>query len=136
MNERIDDKISKIEDYLSELLEIIPDNIEEYKRNLKEKAACERYFEKIVEAVVDLAFLIIREKDLGIPESDKEAFDILVRNNLISKELASRLKEAKGMRNVIAHEYGKIDDNLVFYSTKEELENDVKEFIKAIKGLK
>jgi len=131
MNERISDKIEEIEGYLEELLDIAPDNFVEYKTNLEKKAACERYFEKAIEAVVDLAFLVIKEKKLKIPENDKEALDILAKNNLIPKILAARLKEAKGMRNVLAHEYGKVDDKLVFDSIKEELENDVREFIKA-----
>ena len=74
---RIKDKIKEIEGYLSELSEIMPGNFEEYKE-IKNKAACERYFEKIIEAVIDLSFLIIKDKNLRIPEEDKEAFDILV----------------------------------------------------------
>ena len=39
------------------------------------------------------------------------------------------------MRNIIAHEYGKIDDKIVFEAITEELERDVKEFIKKVKEL-
>ena len=132
---RINDKIKEIEIYLSELLEIIPNSFEEYKE-IKTKAACERYFEKIIEAVVDLAFLIIKEKRFKIPEDDKQAFDILSNEKIISQELAEKLKDAKGMRNLIAHEYGDIDDELVFESITTELEKDVGEFIKMLKKLK
>ena len=52
---RIKDKIKEIEGYLSELSEIIPKSFEEYKE-IKNKAACERYFEKIIESVIDLSF--------------------------------------------------------------------------------
>lgn len=132
---RIDDKINEIETYLEEISEIIPIDFEDYSRDFKTKAACERYFEKIIEAVVDLVFLIIKEKGLKIPEDDKEALDILGKGGIIKKELAERLKDAKGMRNIIAHEYGSIDDEIVYNSITEELEKDVKELIKAIKGL-
>ena len=40
---RVLDKIEEIEAYLSELEDIMPDNFQEYK-NIKTKAACERYF--------------------------------------------------------------------------------------------
>lgn len=122
---RINDKIKEIEIYLNELLEVMPRTFDEYKE-LKTKAACERYFEKIVEAVVDLAFLIIKQRRLKVPEEDKEVFDILLDENVISKELCERLKDAKGMRNLIAHEYGKIDDEIVFNSIVEELKKDKK----------
>ena len=132
MNSRVKDKIDEIEDYLAELLEIMPENFQSYIRESKTKAACERYFEKIIEAVVDLAFLIIKDKSLGIPEEDKKAFDSLADNKLIPEILAQKLKDAKGMRNIIAHEYGKVDDELVFESITEELEKDAREFIKKI----
>jgi len=128
---RINDKIEEIEDYLSEVLEITPNTFQEYK-DIKTKAACERYFEKIVGSVVDLAFLVIKEKRMQIPEEDKEAFEILSKEKIIPEKLSIKLKEAKGMRNLIAHEYGSLDDELVFHSITEELENDVKEFIKLI----
>ena len=132
---RIKNKIEEIENYLNELSEITPKSYEYYKKDLKTKAACERYFEKIIEAVVDLAFSIIRYKGLKIPEEDKQAFDILSEGEIISKELAEKLKDAKGMRNLISHEYGSVDNEIVFNSITEELGKDVNEFIKNIKKL-
>ncbi len=129
---RINDKIQEIEKFLEELEPIIPENFEEYKINLQLKAACERYFEKIIEATVDLAFLIIRNKELEKPKDDENAFYILYKNNIILKELCQNLKAAKGMKNIIAHQYGKIDDEKVFNSLKEELINDINSFIKEV----
>jgi len=135
---RTKDKVKEIEKYLTELFSAIPANLEleNYKKDFRIKAICERYFEKIIEATVDLAFLIIKDNKLKIPEEDTEAFDILANENIISLELAQKLKEAKGMRNIIAHEYGKIDDEIVFNSITEEFERDVKEFIKSIRKSK
>jgi uncharacterized protein YutE (UPF0331/DUF86 family) len=130
---RIKDKIDEIESYLNELETIIPSSFEEYVDNFEKKAACERYFEKIIEAVVDLTFLIIKDKKLKVPEEDKEAFDVLVGAKLISSDLATKLKYAKGMRNIIAHEYGKVDDEIVFEAITSELVADVKDLIKTIK---
>lgn len=95
---RIDDKIKEIENYILELLGILPENLKEY-MDTKTKAACERYFEKIITTVIDLSFLIIKEKEMKIPEEDKEAFEILSNENIISKQLSEKLKEAKGMIN-------------------------------------
>ena len=130
---RITDKIDEIEKDVSELSEIMPFNFEQYNSEFKTKAACERYFEKIIESVVDLAFLVIKECRLKIPEEDKQAFDILNEEDVISDSLKERLKDAKGMRNILAHEYGKINDEMVFESLKEQLIPDIKEFINQIK---
>ena len=130
---RIKDKIDEIAKYIHELSEIIPSDFEQYKFEFKTKAACERYFEKITGSVVDLAFLVIKEHKLKIPEEDKQAFDILNETDIISGDIKEKLKDAKGMRNIIAHEYGKIDDEMVFESLKEQLIPDIEEFIRQIK---
>lgn len=129
---RINDKINEIYKYLEELGSIAPSSFEEYKSSIEKKAACERYFEKIAEAIIDLAFLAIKAKNLRVPEDDVDAFSILLENKIIDNNLASRLKNAKGMRNIISHQYGKVDDELVFESITNELIIDSKEFIKEI----
>lgn len=136
MNARIKGKIKEIEGFLSDLESIVPSNFEEYKTDVKTKAACERFFEKIVEGIVDVAFLVIKEKNLVMPEEDKESFDILANANLISLELASNLKQAKGMRNILAHDYGRVDDELVFDSITNEIVRDANEFLLKIKKQK
>ncbi|MEK6824063.1 MAG: DUF86 domain-containing protein [Nanoarchaeota archaeon] len=130
---RINEKIEEIEKYLQELSEIIPLNFDEYKDDFKTSAACERYSEKIIGAIIDATFLIIKENRFKIPEEEKQSFDILHEEKIISNELKERLKDAKGMRNILAHEYGKIDDKIVFESIKDELIFDAEEFIKQIK---
>lgn len=135
---RIIEKISEIEEFITQLYNFIPEdiNLEDYQNDFKIKAIGERYFEKIIEAVEDLAFLVINHKEFKYPEYEKEVFDILYENKLIREELAKRLKAAKGMRNIIAHQYGEIDDELVFKAISQELEKDVNEFIDLIeKGI-
>ncbi len=136
MNKRINDKINEIENFISEFDEIKSGSLENYLRDIKTKAACERYFEKIVEACVDLASLIIKERNLKLPEDDSEAFDILVEEGIITKDLAEKLKDAKGMRNIIAHQYGSVDDEIVFTAITEEIDKDVGELLEAVRKIK
>lgn len=77
IKDRIERKIKEISKYLEELEEIVPTAYEEYLEDFVKKAACERYFEKIVEAITDLASFIIRYKKFEIPEDDEKAFDRL-----------------------------------------------------------
>lgn len=133
MSERIKDKIREIENYLNQLEEIVPDSLKEYQEDFKTKAACERYLERLVEAAEDLAFLVIKRLDLESPEEEKEIFQILSRTKVISSELSDELKQAKGMRNVLAHQYGEIDDKIIFTAATEEIGKDLRRLIKAIK---
>ena len=129
---RTKEKIKEIEQYLEELNSIKPTDFKGYIKDYKTKAACERYFEKIIEAVVDLSFLIIKENGFKVPEDDKKSFEILAEEKIIPEELANKLKDAKGMRNIIAHDYGNVDDEVVFESITSELVRDVKEFLESI----
>lgn len=132
MSKRIEDKIKDIKAYLEQLSKIKPNTLKEYKKDFKTKAACERYFEKIAEAVVDLTTLAIKEKGLPAPEEDYEAFKILEKEKIIDFNLAKKLKDMKGMRNIIAHRYGDLDDELMYLAISKEIENDVKLFLKII----
>ncbi|MEK6916712.1 MAG: DUF86 domain-containing protein [Nanoarchaeota archaeon] len=127
---RIEDKIEQINIFLKELEKIKPYSFEQY--DLKTSAACERYFEKIVEAIVDLGYLVIKHCSINAPEDDRQVFDILVKKNIISTELANRLKEAKGMRNILSHQYGNVDNKVVFNAITKELPKEVAKFIYSI----
>jgi len=133
MENRRGDKIVEIEEYLDKLGKFVPGSLDEYVSDEKTKAACERYFEKVVEAVVDLAFFIIKEKGLRSPESSRESFEILAENRLISKELALSLGNAKSMRNWLAHQYGKVDDGKVFDAIRNEIVGDVEKLMEAVR---
>ena len=132
MNRR-GDKVIEIEDYLEKLEFIMPNSFDEYIKDFVKKAACERYFEKIVEAVIDLVFLVVKERGLKSPSSDRDALEILSENNIISPVLSGKLGDAKSMRNIIVHEYGYIDDRKVFDAMKNELFGDAKELLGALR---
>ena len=132
---KLSDKIDEIQKYLGELEEAVPDTFAGYESNKIVRAACERYFEKVIEAVTDLAFMVIALKKFRIPDDDIDSFKILEENGLIDNGLYSRLKDAKGMRNFIAHQYGQINNKMVYKSITEELEKDVREFMDIVKKL-
>jgi uncharacterized protein YutE (UPF0331/DUF86 family) len=132
---RFNEKIIELEEFLEELENSLPEDFEEYKTDYKLRAIGERYFEKISKAVIDLSFMVIKFKKFKQPEHEKEVFDILAENKVITLALSKKLQDAKGMRNIIAHEYGRIDNELVFHSLAEELIPDVHEFINSINNL-
>jgi len=129
---RISDKIKFIKDSLGDLDSIIPERLEDYEDDLLKKAACERYFERIICALVDLSYLFIKYRNFDFPESETHVFEILQEQGTISNELSDKLIEANKMRNVIAHLYADVNDKIVFNALKNELKNDAYELIKNI----
>ncbi|MEK6927765.1 MAG: DUF86 domain-containing protein [Nanoarchaeota archaeon] len=137
MNERVNDKINEVEKNIDFLSEIIPESLENYLADREKRMACERVSEIIIEAVTDISFLVfkeelIKDKNLVVPKSDSDVFEILARRKIISQILSRKLIEAKGMRNHLAHEYEDIDDKIVFNAISNELPNDTREFIKEV----
>ncbi len=132
MSQRIKDKTKDIENYLSELEEIFPDSFEIYENDNVIRAACERYFEKIVEAMTDLGYLILKENNFELPEDDLGVFEILLENKIIDSGIASRMRQAKQMKNFISHQYGFVDDERVYETISEELFKDCELFLKQV----
>ncbi len=69
--------------------------------------------QRACEITIDIAMYIISTKKIGLPQTKKEAFDILEKNNIISKELSKNLKAMVGFRNIAIHEYKQIDEEIL-----------------------
>jgi uncharacterized protein YutE (UPF0331/DUF86 family) len=67
-----------------------------------------------IENCTDLAAHIISAEGLGVPGSASEMFYLLEENGFLSQELTEKMIKAIGLRNLIVHEYTKIDLNRLF----------------------
>ena len=65
--------------------------------------------QRAAEQVVDLANHIIMKKKLGLPKESGESFEILAKSNIITGDLAEKLKNMVGFRNIIVHQYRDLD---------------------------
>lgn len=61
------------------------------------------------ELAIDLANMLIRNRQLGIPADSRESFALLARENLIPQNLYERLRAMVGFRNLAVHQYRKLD---------------------------
>lgn len=81
------------------------------------------------EAAIDLAMHIIAENKWGIPQSSRDAFDILCQENYIDESLAISLKSMVGFRNIAVHNYQTLNLKIVSQVIEQHLD-DLKEFSK------
>lgn len=65
------------------------------------------------ETAIDLANLLIRERRLGIPSSNRDSFRLLAEGSVIPADLAARLQRMVGFRNVAVHRYRDLDVAIV-----------------------
>lgn len=82
--------------------------------------------QRLCEACIDIAAHIIRKKRLGVPQSSKDNFSILEKNNIITKELSSRLQGMVGFRNVAVHDYQSLNLSIIQKIVEEYIYDGIK----------
>ncbi len=125
--ERILSKIDSMDQYLKEIEDDMPSNLNEYQDN---KRKYERLLHLSIEAVIDVCSLILKNEGLGAPNDEESILDKLADNKIINQDIAKNVKDMKAFRNVLVHRYGEVDDRKV-YEKLEKLE-DFKEFRKRV----
>jgi uncharacterized protein YutE (UPF0331/DUF86 family) len=83
----------------------------------------ERYLHLAVEACLDLANHWIADQRLGTPDSNRDSFTILERAGELDADLAERLRGWAGFRNILVHEYLKIDHAIAYHAIQSELDD-------------
>ncbi len=92
---------------------------EEYENNLENLQDYRKMdgivlnLQRACETVTDIAMYVISNKKFGIPQTKKDAFEILAKNNLISEEMCKKMKAMIGFRNIAVHEYKQIDETIL-----------------------
>jgi uncharacterized protein YutE (UPF0331/DUF86 family) len=84
-----------------------------------------------IENCTDLAAHIISAEGLGVPGSASEMFYLLEENGFLSQELTEKMIKAVGLRNLIVHEYAKIDLKRLFAIVQKDIK-DMDEFVAAL----
>jgi len=84
-----------------------------------------------VQNCIDIAAHIISENGLGVPGSTTEMFYLLEKHGYLNHDLAGRMVKAVGFRNLIVHEYGKIELEHVYEIAQDDIK-DLNEYLKAI----
>jgi uncharacterized protein YutE (UPF0331/DUF86 family) len=70
-------------------------------------------FVTAIEGCVDVAHHLAASERWGAPDTNAAAFTILARHGVIDGNVAERMAQAVGFRNVLVHQYVAVDDNLV-----------------------
>ncbi len=65
--------------------------------------------QRACEASIDLAMHVIAEKRLGLPQTSRDAFDLLQSHLIIEENMAKQLKAMVGFRNIAVHDYQTIN---------------------------
>lgn len=112
--DRVRTKLGHLEEYLRGLSEQQDVTREEYRNNRDRRDIVERRFVKAIQSCLDVASHVVATEGYREPSDYGDLFRVLEENDVLSSEISDRLVEMAGFRNVLAHEYARIDDERVF----------------------
>jgi len=117
-------KIENIERCIERIQEEYVGSEDQLETNSTKQDSILLNLQRVCESAIDLGTRIIRIKQLGLPESSRDVFAILENAEIISSEISSSMQAMVGFRNIVIHQYEKLDLDIV----KDVLENRLDDF--------
>jgi len=114
-------KFSELEVYLEQIKEYSNITLNKYSSSWKIQRIVERTLQMMIEICVDIAGHIISDKEYRIPKGYADTFKVLYEENILSKELFEAMQNMAKFRNIIVHQYDKIDEAIVVNILKKHL---------------
>ena len=131
--EKTKEKLRNLEEYLGYLL-ILQEKSkskEAFVNNFELYGLVERYLQLSVQCVLDIVNIFVKSEEKIRPYDNYEGVDSLVKNLVIPEETAENVKKMIGLRNILVHEYGKIDREEIYDVLKNDLK-DIEKFKKEV----
>jgi len=130
----IENKISAVQKYLKILERYKQFSRKTIEKDIDLRGALERYLYLAVQSTIDLAEAVISYRDFRKPSAMSETFYILHEEKIISSALAEKMARMAGFRNIIAHDYEKLDYGIVYDVLQRRLK-DVAAFLAKISAV-
>ena len=112
-------KISLIQDELAHLVELSRFSFNEVVSDFVKQSAVERILERTISRAIDVNNHLLSElasKDTSPPKDFKETFMRMAELGVYPVEFAGQISRSVGTRNVLVHEYDKVDYSKIYNS--------------------
>jgi uncharacterized protein YutE (UPF0331/DUF86 family) len=118
-------KLSELDEYYQQIKEFKTSSVADYAGSWKAQRIVERTLQMMLESCVDIAGHIISDQGFRIPKNYADTFSVLHENSILVDRLHLSLKKMAQFRNIIVHQYDKIDSEIVIGI----LQRDINDFI-------
>jgi uncharacterized protein YutE (UPF0331/DUF86 family) len=129
--EVIESKLIFLREYLNDLKEYETITLSQYRKSKKDQRFVERTLHLACERCLDIAAHIISRKGLREPRDNKDLFNVLFENGVISEPVSNVMIKMAKFRNIIVHDYARIDPEVMVDILRKNL-NDLKSFSREI----
>jgi len=107
-------KIARAAAWLDDADEILRPPREEYLADVRRRDLAAFYLFLAVQECIDLAVHWIADAGWAPPDEAGAAFDVLADAGVIDRTLVDALRRATGLRNRIAHGYGRVEHRRIY----------------------
>lgn len=119
--EAVEARLERLREYLTILRTVQGADIQQYLRDPILHGAAERYLHLSVECLLDIGNHVIADRGLRKPSSYGEILSILRDENVIPEPLAQELAGMASFRNILVHDYLRLDRERVYRVIQEQL---------------
>lgn len=116
-------KLAELAEYVTQVSEYRDLTVERYRADWKTQRIVERTLQIAIEACLDIASHILADRGLRAPSTYAETFEILVQAGLMSAGLGRVMADMAGFRNVIVHDYTRVDPEVVIRILRKHLDD-------------
>jgi len=106
-------KLADLSIYIQQISEFRSLSVDEYKSDWKTQRIVDRTLHIMIEMCIDITGHLISDRKLRVPESYADGFRILNENGIVSDDLIDPLMKMAKFRNIIVHQYEKVDPEIV-----------------------
>jgi len=107
--------LTNLEEYLGDLEEIKSEKkLEDYQKDKIIRRYTERTLQMSIEACLDIANHLISYSGFREPLDNKDCFQVLQDNGIIPEDVTENLKKMAQFRNVVVHDYLKVNPEIVY----------------------
>ncbi len=124
-------KAGSVQKHLRRVKEKRDTDLQTFLKDLDRQESILFNLQMAVQNCIDIAAHIISEEGFGVPGSTNEMFYLLEENGYLDSELTEKMVKAVGFRNLIVHEYGKIELKQVFEVAQQGIK-DLDEYLVSI----
>ncbi|NLG79602.1 MAG: DUF86 domain-containing protein [Firmicutes bacterium] len=112
--EVIRNRLKYLDEYISDLEKERHLTWEEFLTSKKTRRYVERTLQLALECCLDIGHHIIAEERLREPADNKDVFSVLHEAGFLRRSDVPRLRQMAGFRNIVVHDYTRLDPALVF----------------------
>ncbi len=116
-------KLGELEEHLDHVKEYANISLDDYTKDWRAQRIVERTLQIMIELCIDIAGHIVSDRRLRVPTGYADVFVVLREAGLIDEELGRTMEKMAKFRNIVVHNYDRVDAAVVILILRRHLDD-------------